>query len=92
VASLPNLRALLISHSALTGKLHLDRHPRLERLAIKLSHPHAAVVAHVPDRREGGRHVAIRPARDQRAITAAERAALDEEAHRLERFVTDGSA
>lgn len=27
-----------------------------------------------------------------RAITAAERAALDEEAHRLERFVTDGSA
>ena len=37
VASLPNLRALLINHSALTGTISLDSHPRLEWLAIKLS-------------------------------------------------------
>lgn len=37
VATLPNLRALLISHSALKGKISLDSHPRLEWLAIRLS-------------------------------------------------------
>jgi hypothetical protein len=37
VASLPNLRALLIEHDALRGKIRLDAHPRLAYLRIKLS-------------------------------------------------------